>query len=251
MRRYLSYSLMFLLTILLFGCSTVNNNDNQDVSNEQRNENNTFDRVEVELDHGIDGDTISVIYNGEEENVRFLLVDTPETSHPRLGRQPFGQEAKDFTNLLVQQATTIELEFDIGANRDKYGRLLAYVYVDGKLLQEELLKEGLARVAYVYPPNTRYVDQFTALQRRAQQEGKGIWEIEDYVQEEGFNSDVMESDSTTDSISSDCNIKGNINSKSEKIYHTPDSPWYEQTKPEVMFCTEEEAVKAGFRPPKQ
>ncbi|MBE4910535.1 thermonuclease family protein [Bacillus luteolus] len=251
MSKYLSFSMVFVLTIILYGCSTITIPDIPNRPHEEQNDSSSFAKIEVELDHGIDGDTVSVFYNGKEESVRFLLIDTPETSHPRLGKQPFGQEAKEFTNRLIQQANTIELEFDIGANRDKYGRLLAYVYVDGKMLQEELLKEGLARVAYVYPPNTRYVDEFNALQRTAQKEGKGIWEIEDYVREDGFNSEVIESDTNTDSISSDCNIKGNINSSSEKIYHTPDSPWYEKTKPEVMFCTEEEAVKAGFRPPKQ
>ncbi|XKB95317.1 thermonuclease family protein [Niallia sp. JL1B1071] len=92
--------------------------------------------------------------------MRFLLVDTPETSHPRLGKQPFGQDAKEFTTKLVEQAKTLELEFDIGQNRDKYGRLLAYVYVDNVMIQEELLKRGLAHVAYVYAPNTRYMDEF-------------------------------------------------------------------------------------------
>ncbi|QOR67059.1 thermonuclease family protein [Cytobacillus suaedae] len=251
MRKYLSFSFVFVLTIVLYGCANINTPDTENVSHEDQSTGSSFAKIEVELDRGIDGDTVSVFYNGQEESVRFLLIDTPETSHPRLGKQPFGQEAKEFTSQLIHQANTIELEFDIGANRDKYGRLLAYVYVDGKMLQEELLKEGLARVAYVYPPNTRYIDQFTALQKEAQKEGKGIWEIEDYVREDGFNSEVDESNTNTDSVSSDCNIKGNINSSSEKIYHTPDSPWYEKTKPEVMFCTEEEAIKAGFRPPKQ
>jgi len=198
----------------------------------------------------IDGDTIAVKYNGNQESVRFLLVDSPETFHPRLGEQPFGQEAKEFTRELIENAKKLELEFDIGPTRDKYDRLLAYVYVDGKMVQEELLKNGLARVAYVYQPNTRYVDQFTEIQRVAQQQGIGIWEIENYAQEDGFHVELVNEGVTKDSQNNEgCLIKGNIGS--DKIYHTPHSPWYEQTKAEVMFCTEEEAVKAGFRPPKQ
>nr|WP_233711615.1 thermonuclease family protein [Lederbergia citrisecunda] len=208
----------------------------------------TNNRVQVTLAKPIDGDTIAVMYNGSEQKVRFLLVDSPETSHPRLGEQPFGQEAKEFTSSLVENAKKIELEFDIGPNLDKYGRLLAYVYVDGKMIQEELLKKGLARVAYIYPPNTRYVDQFDAIQKKAQKEEVGIWEIENYAQEDGFHPEIMDSSSKT-SDSKECLIKGNIGR--EKIYHTPDSPWYEKTKAEVMFCTEKEAVKAGFRPPKR
>jgi len=111
-----------------------------------------------------------------------------------------------------------------------------------------LLKKGLARVAYIYPPNTRYVDQFDAIQKKAQKDGVGIWKIENYAQEDGFHPETMDSISK-ESESKDCLIKGNIGR--EKIYHTPESQWYEKTKAEVMFCTEEEAVKAGFRPPKQ
>lgn len=258
MKRYLSYLLIFVLTLTTFGCSKIAEDIN--TQKEQVNQiDSNFKRVDVELAKQIDGDTIAVIYNGKQENVRFLLVDSPETSHPRLGEQPYGKEAKDFTSSLVENAHKIELEFDIGANKDKYGRLLAYVYVDGKMIQEELLKKGLARVAYVYPPNTRYVDQFRALQEVAQQKDIGIWEIENYSQDDGFHPDVLE-DANKSSKNNDinftiganvpevnCEIKGNINSKGEKIYHTTDSHWYAQTKAEVWFCTVEEATQAGFR----
>lgn len=237
--------------------NTINVEEHKDDVNSQEKQNReqTFERSEsiatkfpVQLLDVIDGDTIAVNYNGNRESVRFLLVDSPETSHPRLGKQPFGKEAKEFTRNIVEDAQKIELEFDIGPKRDKYGRLLAYVYVDGKMIQEELLKKGLVRVAYIYPPNTRYVDQFNAIQKEAQQQGVGIWEIENYAQEDGFHPELMDSSSKAKD-SKDCLIKGNIGS--EKIYHTPDSPWYEQTKAEVMFCTEKEAKEAGFRPPKQ
>lgn len=244
----------------------------------QESEELEIPRTPVELVRAVDGDTIKVLFEGKEENVRFLLVDTPETSHPKLGEQPFGQEAKAFTKKLVEEADLLELEFDIGQNRDKYSRLLAYVYVDGVMLQELLLQEGLARVAYIYPPNTRYVDQFTAIQKQSQQQGIGIWEVENYAQEDGFHPDYMEevadnkagtesgSQSATastpapsqpstevkvsSSTSDTCTIKGNINSKGEKIYHTTASRWYERTDPEEWFCSEEEAIEAGFRAPR-
>jgi micrococcal nuclease len=260
--------LIFLFTIigilfLFTACSNVELTNETNKIESEVDQSNEYKRIKVAFDELYDGDTIGVIYDGRPEKVRFLLVDTPETSHPRLGEQPYGKEAKMFTKNLVEKAEIIELEFDIGPNRDKYGRLLAYVYIDGKMIQEELLKNGLARVAYVYPPNTRYIDQFRALQEKAQKKGIGIWEIENYSQEDGFHPEMMnganknsKKQSTAvpnDSSKSDensCNIKGNISSKGEKIYHTPDSPWYEQTKPEVWFCTETEAQSAGFRSPK-
>ncbi|MFT8321572.1 MAG: thermonuclease family protein [Bacillus sp. (in: firmicutes)] len=227
-----------LLFVVLAGCSlAADTNDN---------------KVAVKLDKAIDGDTISVMYKGEKENVRFLLVDTPETSHPRLGEQPYGKEAKAFTKKVVEDAETLELEFDIGQNRDKYGRLLAYVYADGEMIQKQLLQKGLARVAYIYAPNTRYVDLFTDIQKEAQEKSVGIWQVENYAQEDGFHKELIHSKEKTSKntdTSKACKIKGNITS-SAKIYHTPDSRWYKQTKAEVMFCTEEEAVEAGFRAPK-
>lgn len=258
MSRLLFYFLILVLPLNILGCSQIELNEDSSRENEQINQQQSdYKRAEVELVHPTDGDTIAVIYNGNRENVRFLLVDSPETSHPRLGEQPYGKEAKEFTKSLVENARKIELEFDIGPQRDKYGRLLAYVYVDGKMVQEELLKQGLVRVAYIYPPNTRYVDQFNAIQKAAQQKGIGIWEIENYAQEDGYHPELMDSKETEDETETetednqtndDCKIKGNIGS--EKIYHTPDSPWYEKTKAEIMFCSEEEAVKAGFRSPK-
>ncbi|QTD42623.1 hypothetical protein [Sporosarcina sp. Te-1] len=69
-----------------------------------------------------------------------------------------------------------------------------------------------------------------------------------YAQEDGFHSEIMGSVSTTKDESKECIIKGNIGK--DKIYHTPDSPWYNQPKAEVMFCTEAEDKEAGFRAPK-
>ena len=105
----------------------------------------------------IDGDTIKIKYEGKEQNVRYLLIDTPETNHAQLGKQPFGQKAKE-RNTELMNSGKLEIEFDIGERVDKYGRLLAYIYIDGVSIQEKLLEEGLARVGYVYPPNTRHLD---------------------------------------------------------------------------------------------
>lgn len=219
---------------------------------------NTFDAEVVSV---TDGDTIKVRINGQVESVRFLLVDTPETNHPRLGEQPFGQEAKDFTKKMLE-GKTVQLEKDV-SDRDKYGRLLYYLYVDGKSVQEELLRNGLARVAYVYAPNTKYVDQYYEIQKEAQRKGIGIWSIENYAQEDGFHKEIVEgkqeqtsnsnSNKNSSTNNADCNIKGNISSSGEKIYHMPGQQFYDRTqidlsKGEKYFCTPQEAQQAGFRP---
>lgn len=153
-----------------------------------------FKRTKVTLASPVDGDTMKVYFEGKEESVRFLLVDTPETRHPRLGKQPFGDEAKEYTTKLVRNANILELEFDIGPTRDKYQRLLAYVYADGNSVQEGLLKNGLARVAYVYPPSTRYVDRYRSIQETARKVGIGIWSVENYAQEDGFHEEIKETE---------------------------------------------------------
>lgn len=154
----------------------------------------TIDPIPATLVRPVDGDTAVFAFDAdndgreEEFSARFLLIDTPETRHPKLGKQPLGDKAKERTAQLLKQGE-ITLEFDVGQRLDKYSRILVYVYVDGKSVQETLLEEGMARVAYVYPPNTRYLDELEAKQKVAQNKGIGVWSIDDYVTDQGFNSD--------------------------------------------------------------
>jgi len=148
----------------------------------------------------IDGDTIEVKMDGNTEDVRLLLVDTPETKHPSKPVQPYGPEASEFAkNTLSGKEVT--LEFD-GSKRDKYDRLLAYVWVNGNNFNKMLLAEGLARLAYVYEPPYTHYDAFMKAQTKAVNENKNIWSIDGYVQDDGFNSEVtQETDSTEEDTS--------------------------------------------------
>ncbi len=194
----------------------------------------------------VDGDTFKVDYEGKEETIRLLLIDTPETVHPNKPEQPFGKEASDFMKEKLT-GKRVELELDV-SERDKYGRILAYTYdLEGNMLNEQLLEKGLARVAYIFPPNTKYVDRFQEIQKEAQQKEVGIWSIENYVTEDGFEERSSKEPQSTKPDDPSCKIKGNIKSDGEKIYHMPDGQYYEVTKPEEMFCSEDEAEDAGFR----
>lgn len=172
------------------------------VWNEQETEPTRDGLIPVELVKTIDGDTIKIMYEGKEQNVRYLLIDTPETNHPRLGKQPYGEQAKQ-RNQELMNSGKLEIEFDIGEKYDKYGRLLAYIYIDGESVQEKLLEEGLARVAYVYPPNTRHLDPFEKAQQRAKKAGIGIWTLEDYATDRGFDSDAYPADKTVQTSSNE------------------------------------------------
>ncbi|WP_243721429.1 thermonuclease family protein [Macrococcus bovicus] len=132
----------------------------------------------------VDGDTAKLIVNGEEKTFRFLLVDTPETKHPRMGVQPYGPEASARTNELLSSANKIEVEYDIGEKQDRYQRQLAYIYADGKMINEILAREGLAQVTYIYPPNTRHLDKLKAAEAKAKSEKIGIWSLDSAFEEQ-------------------------------------------------------------------
>ncbi|PSL26485.1 micrococcal nuclease [Planomicrobium soli] len=230
-------AILVLCLLLLSGCGLFESTDTG----------GTTDQIDVEVTSVIDGDTIKIMYEGKEETVRYLLIDTPETNHPSLGEQPLGKEATKENKRIIDSGD-VSIEFDVGGRFDDYGRLLAYIYVDGESVQEQLLQSGHARVAYVYPPNTRYVDEFEKAEKKARDARTGIWEFENYSTNRGFNKDAYgTSNASKEKDSGKCDIKGNINRNGNKIYHMPGSGSYEQTNPEKWFCSEEEALAAGFR----
>src|SRR5699024_4246142 len=143
---------------------------------------------EVTVAKFVDGDTTRFYYNGEDVSFSNLLIDTPETKHPRVGQQPFGPEASARTQELLSNASVIEVEHDIGEKVDKYNRHLAYIWADGVMVNEVLVREGLAQVNYVYPPNTRHLDRLKEAERLAKEEGLGIWSLQLPFDEESYSS---------------------------------------------------------------
>ena len=122
-----------------------------------------------------DGDTILIDYNGKEECIRYIGVNTPEISHPGMGidEETFGVLATEKNRELVADKE-VALELD-AQERDKYGRLLAYVYLkNGEMVNEILAKEGYAYLL-TYPPNVKYADKFRKAQIYARENEKGLW----------------------------------------------------------------------------
>jgi len=121
----------------------------------------------------IDGDTIEVAYQGQRERVRYIGINAPEIHHPRKGVEYYGQEAQAANRRLVE-GKTVRLEFDV-QRRDRYGRLLAYVFLpDGTFVNAWLVEHGYAQVMTI-PPNVRYQDLFLRLQREAREARRGLW----------------------------------------------------------------------------
>ncbi|HEY7364976.1 MAG TPA: thermonuclease family protein [Methylomirabilota bacterium] len=128
--------------------------------------------LEGAVERVVDGDTIQVRVDGRVETVRYIGVNTPELRHSLRGAEPGGREAWTVNRELVA-GKHVRLEMDARA-RDRYGRLLAYVWVDGVMVNAELVRRGYAQVMTV-PPNVRYQRLFLALQREARQSGRGLW----------------------------------------------------------------------------
>ncbi len=124
----------------------------------------------------VDGDTIVVDMNGTNETLRFIGVDTPETHDPRKAVQCFGKTAAAFTKSTIsKQGSRVRLEADpLNTNRDRYGRLLRYIYLpDGTLVNAEIIKQGYG-FAYTGFPFTKS-DEFINYQTQARQANRGLW----------------------------------------------------------------------------
>lgn len=128
------------------------------------------------IDHFDDGDTIAVNMNGKVETIRFIGIDTPETHDPRKPVQCYGPAAAAYTkNLITHAGSKVRLGSDPkSTNRDRYDRLLRYVYLpDGTLVNEALVRNGYA-FYYPYFPFTKSA-QFSTDQKDAQDAKKGLW----------------------------------------------------------------------------
>ena len=196
----------------------------------------------------VDGDTVE-LENGEK--VRYIGIDTPETLDPRKPIQCFGKEAAEKNRELVE-GKRIRLEKDV-MERDKYNRLLKYIYVSAGesepeiFVNLELVKRGFAH-SYTYPPDVKYQDLFISAEKEAREAGRGLWKscpVSTTIQ-------LSPTPIQTSNADTACKIKGNIGATGEKIYHLFGCGSYDKTKidesrGEKWFCSEDEAVNSGWR----
>jgi micrococcal nuclease len=123
----------------------------------------------------VDGDTIVIKYNGKYEKVRMLCVNTPESVHPDKKQNiPMGKVASKYTQKKLI-GKNVNLEFEIKKLRGNYGRLLAYVFVDGKNLNLDLVRQGLSPYYTKYGKSEKYDAEFRAAEKQARKEGLNIW----------------------------------------------------------------------------
>jgi micrococcal nuclease len=127
--------------------------------------------LDVDVQRVVDGDTLVAA----DERVRLIGVDTPESADPRRPVQCFGREASTYLSKLLPQGTPVRLVADV-EQRDRYDRLLAYVYrlSDGMFVNAELVRSGYAQVLTV-PPNVAHADRFVTLAAEARRVGRSLW----------------------------------------------------------------------------
>lgn len=205
----------------------------------------------------VDGDTIDVLVDGQELRVRYIGIDTPESVDPRRPVECFGREASQRNRELVE-GKAVGLERDV-SQMDRFGRLLRYVWLDpsagsgqARMVNATLVEEGYAS-ASTFPPDVRYAELFAGLEEEARAAGRGLW---------GPACATPQPPPTAGgpcdfSGSNEPVIKGNISlNTGEKIYHVPGGDFYDETvidesRGERWFCTEAEAVAAGWRKSKR
>lgn len=173
------------------------NNSNEIVVNEkqnneqqkQQNEDDEFKltKVDAVVERVVDGDTVKVKFDdGKVETLRLLLIDTPESVHPNKPPEMYGEEASNHAKRMLASGRKITVEIG-NPERDKYNRMLAYIWIGNVNFNKRMIEKGFARVAYVFPPNTKYLEEFKEAEQRAKERGIGIWSVEGYVGENGFD----------------------------------------------------------------
>lgn len=167
-------------------------NDVEDHFAGKEDKNYNLDREEVVISKVIDGDTIDVIRpDGKSERIRLLLIDTPESVHPDEPVEKYGPESSDYAKDYFNVGDDVILEIG-NPERDKYDRLLGYIWKDGVNFNKHMVEKGYARIAYVYEPNTKYLDEFEKAEKKAKENKDKIWSIDNYVTYDGFDMSVVD-----------------------------------------------------------
>ncbi len=221
----------------------------------------------------IDGDTF-VLRNGV--HVRLIGINAPELHHPLWGEQLGGNEAKKHLEELLK-GKKVRLELDVQTH-DKYGRLLAYVYVGKTFVNAKMVEDGYGQVMTV-PPNVRYQDLFLKLEREAREKGRGLWGKR-YIVDKATGVFHLPTCPLLKKIKNEYKVEMNIEeindrhykpcsackplgltpdlskgvkyvgNKSTKKFHRLNCPWGRKISAHnnVYFKTREEAVKQGYIP---
>jgi micrococcal nuclease len=222
-----------------------------------------FDGIEIKCTRVIDGDTIEVKDEaGTKYKIRYIGIDTPEAF------EDYGDITTEKNKELVE-GNIVKLEKDVSST-DKYGRILAYVYVGDIFVNAYLVQEGYAQIS-TYPPDVKYADYFLELQQEAKENNKGLWSIEiveeekeqeqeeqieeepveeQPIEEQPVEEEPVEEEQPIEEEPQQGQYCGSINSD---VYHYPSCGSAKRINPEnlIWFIDENDAKSEGYRPCKK
>lgn len=196
----------------------------------------------------VDGDTIEIIYQGKKEKVRLLNVNTPESVHRvKIKNVPMGKVASQYTKKKLQ-GKYITLEPG-NPTRGKYGRLLAYVFINGSNFNVELVRQGLSPYYVKYGNSKKYDKEFRSAEQLAQKDKLHIWGDSNLTR--------IYKQKTSKRTQSASESKAKLealpgmyigNSKSFKL-HRPDCRWGQKIsdKNRVVFQSKQDTLNAGYQ----
>ncbi len=199
---------------------------------------------EADLSGGVvgisDGDTFTLLTSDKQQvKIRLAEIDAPESG------QPYGNKSKQaLSGLIFGKDVRVDVQ-----TTDRYGRTVGRPYVGNLDVCEEMVRVGAAWVYRQYVVDESLFD----IENDAREARRGIWGLSESEQVEPWN--WRRGLNRTGAIPDGCNIKGNINSKGDHIYHAPGRSSYgatkiNESKGERWFCSEEEAIAAGWRAPR-
>lgn len=199
----------------------------------------------------VDGDTIVVKFkNGNYEKVRLIGINTPETVDPRRPVQYFGKEASKYTkSKLTNKIVYLKYDWQI---RDRYGRLLAYIYLkDGTFFNAQIVKDGYAFAFTKYP--FKYSKMFIEIEKIARENNRGLWGKDSpYLKEKKYyKHSIKKRKKKKNKKQTPFIIKGKfLASKKGKYFYSPDCKQARRIKTSniIWFKTWDEALKKGYKP---
>jgi len=201
----------------------------------------------------IDGDTIVVNYNGKSEKVRLLSVNTPESVHPDNKQNiPMGKVASDYTKASLLKKY-VALEFEAGPIRGRFGRLLAYIFVDGTNFNLQLVRQGLSPYYTKYGLSQKYDQQFRKAETYAREHHLNIWG-DPYLEKKylRLKSKWGQHKVSLSSPPPATHTKKwkYVASRKSKVFHYPYCQWALRIHPSnlIGFNTRKAAIKTGRRP---
>lgn len=217
-----------------------------------------LDDKSYKVESVIDGDTIKIMYEGRLTSVRLIGVNTPETVDSRTTVECFGVEASNYLKSKLSGKTVRISADSTQGDRDKYSRLLRYVYLDGEDVGLSIISGGYG---HEYTYNLPYAHQaaYKKAQSDASANNRGLWApgVCDSESSSISGSTPSANQQPQSTRAQDCRIKGNISQSSgAKIYHVPGQKYYDSTViseeyGERWFCSEAEAQNAGWRKSRQ